>query len=76
MNTAKKSKQNKETFANISALSLKDVNDRLCEEKELQMRLRFLRKMTDAKGYEARESRKRVARLKTALSLKKIQRGF
>ena len=62
-------------FSQLCASPVGDLKELLYAEKEILLRIRFSKKMGDSQGFEARASRKRVARLKTALSLKKIKRG-
>lgn len=59
------------SFAHMTQSSTKDLKDLLLQERDMLMRIRFSKKIGDTKGYESKLVRKKIARIQTALSIKK-----
>ena len=60
-----------DSFSQISKSSVKELGDLLCAERKALMCIRFSKKVGDSKGYEAKFIRKKIARIKTVLSMQK-----
>jgi len=58
-------------FSEILHASVQDLKERLYKEKDALMRIRFSKKLGDSKGYESKFVRKKIARIQTALSMKR-----
>ena len=63
--------EKEKSFSQMCGSSVEELKGVLLEERDALMRIRFSKKMGDSKGYGARAVRKKIARIKTALSTKK-----
>ena len=63
--------EKKVVFSDILHASVKELKESLCAEKDALVRIRFAKKLGDSRGYESKFVRKKIARIQTALSMKR-----